>query len=132
MDNYDEIRYDIEKTESINKEILEAIPYEFPGKKTHVQISTPEFTSVCPWTGLPDFGDITVTYIPKENLVELKSLKYYLLSYRNVGILQEHIVNHVLDDLVQVIKPQYMKIEGYFNSRGGLDTRAIAEYGSLK
>lgn len=123
-----EQRYDIEDASSINRKTLEIIDYEYAGKKTKVEISTEEFTSVCPWSGLPDFGQIIIEYIPDKSLIELKSLKYYLLSYRNVGILQEHAVNRILEDLVKTCSPIKMKITGIFNLRGGLLTKAEAEY----
>lgn len=107
---------------------LEAIDYEYPGRDTVVEYYTEEFSSVCPWTGLPDNAKLTIKYIPNEKLVELKSLKYYLTSYRNIGILQEHAVNRILDDLVNLLKPKYMEITGDFLARGGISTRVVAKY----
>ena len=83
---------------------------------------------MCPWTGLPDFGGIFVRYVPDKKLIELKSLKYYLLTYRNVGILQEHAVIRILNDLVKICQPLSMVVEGDFALRGGMGTRAQAEY----
>ncbi len=124
----EERRYDIESIDTIDKDLLEIIDYEYEGKKTKVEVSTLEFTSVCPWSGLPDFGEILIEYIPQKSLIELKSLKFYLLSYRNVGILQEHAVNQILKDLVEACSPLEMKITGEFNLRGGLKTKASTEY----
>lgn len=125
---YEGIRFDIESEDVILVHILETIPYEYVGKDTEVIIPTNEFTSVCPWSGLPDFADIKISFIPNELLVEMKSLKYYLTSFRNVGIYQEHATNKMLEDLVALIKPKYMKIEALWNARGGLGTEVICEY----
>lgn len=125
---YEGIRFDIESEDVILKDILETIPYEYAGKDTEVTIPTNEFTSVCPWSGLPDFADIKIKFIPNEHLVEMKSLKYYLTSFRNVGIYQEHATNKILEDLVELIKPKYMKVEALWNARGGLGTEVICEY----
>ena len=83
-------------------------------------------------TGLPDFGCITIKYRPQKKLIELKSLKFYLLQYRNVGIFYEHVVNRILDDLVSIIKPKKMSVEGEFTARGGVTSRVIAEYQEAK
>jgi len=93
-----------------------------------VVYDTEEFTFVCPWTGLPDFARLVIRYIPARSLVELKSLKYYLTSYRNVGILQEHAVNRILQDLVQLLDPVSMVVEAEYRERGGIKTRAVARY----
>ena len=127
-DKYSEKRFDIQTEDAVDVAILEAIPFEYPGSTSEVVYETDEFTSVCPWSGLPDFGTIVITYIPGKKLVELKSLKYYLTSYRNVGILQEHAVNRILKDLVKLIKPQSMTIEAEYKERGGIWTRASARY----
>jgi len=127
-DKYKGIRFDIQDESVILVDILETIPYEYIGKKTEVMIPTNEFTSVCPWSGLPDFADIKVTYVPNEQLIEMKSLKYYLTSYRNVGIYQEHATNRILNDLVKCCDPLYMKIDADWNARGGLGTKVVVEY----
>ncbi|MGC8669285.1 MAG: preQ(1) synthase [Chthonomonadales bacterium] len=88
----------------------------------------PEFTSVCPITGLPDFGTITVEYVPDRKCVELKSLKYYLFGFRQQGIFYEAVVNRILDDLVAACAPRRMKVVGQFNVRGGISTTITAEY----
>ncbi|HEX7065831.1 MAG TPA: preQ(1) synthase [Bacillales bacterium] len=125
---YENIRFDTQSEEVILVDILETIPYEYPGKATDVTIPTSEFTSVCPWSGLPDYADMRIRYIPNEHLVEMKSLKYYLTSFRNVGIYQEHATNRILEDLVALLKPKYMRIEAIWNARGGLGTETVCEY----
>ena len=90
-----------------------------PNRDYTINISIPEFTSVCPKTGLPDFGEIRIEYIPDETCLELKSLKYYFLAYRNQGIFYEAVVNTILDDLVAVLEPREMVVTGEFAVRGG-------------
>ncbi|MDK2880845.1 MAG: 7-cyano-7-deazaguanine reductase [Clostridia bacterium] len=121
-------RWDVDSYDTIATEVLEAIPFEYPGSKTDVVYTDPEFTSVCPWTGLPDFGTLTITYVPGDKLVELKSLKYYLNSFRNVGILQEHVVNRVKEDLVKLLNPVSLTVEAEFRPRGGISTYVRADY----
>ena len=128
IDKYLGKRFDVQKQEAIDTAILETIPFEYPGSATEIVYETNEFTSVCPWTGLPDFAIMTIRYVPEESLVELKSLKYYLTSFRNVGILQEHAVNRILNDLVALLSPVSMTIDAQFNDRGGLKTRATVSY----
>jgi len=120
----------IEKPENVvKKKVLETIAYTYKGRRDiDITIQQPEFTSVCPMTELPDFGRITIKYRPDRKLVELKSLKFYLLQYRNVGIFYEHVVNQILDDLVDVVKPRWMEITGNFTARGGITTQATAVY----
>lgn len=114
--------------EAVASEALLAFDYEYPNQAQEIVISTDEFTAVCPWTGLPDQGILTVTYVPSETCVELKSLKYYFLSFRDVGIVQEHVVARVLRDLVGLLHPQRMRIDLDYNIRGGLHTVNSAEY----
>ncbi|MCM8900146.1 preQ(1) synthase [Caldicoprobacter algeriensis] len=128
MDKYSNKRFDVYGYDKIDTEVLEAMDYEYPARDTLVEYYTEEFSSVCPWTGLPDNAKLTIKYIPSNKLVELKSLKYYLTSYRNVGILQEHAVNRILDDLVNLLKPKYMEVIGEFVARGGISTRVTAKY----
>jgi len=127
-DKYAEKRFDICGEESIDVDVLESIPFDYPGSDTDVTYETDEFTCVCPWTGLPDFGTISITYLPKDKLIELKSLKYYLTSFRNVGIIQEHAVNRILNDLVKLIEPVSMTVEAEYKERGGIWTKAVAYY----
>ncbi|MEO0151910.1 MAG: preQ(1) synthase [candidate division WOR-3 bacterium] len=117
-----------QSVETISKDILLAIDYEYKGKDIFVEIIQPEFTSLCPITGFPDFAVIKIIYIPDEKIVELKSLKYYLLQYRNVGIFYESLVNKILEDLVSVIKPKYMEVICEFTPRGGIKTTVKAVY----
>lgn len=128
MDKYASRRFDIEKEEAIDSAVLEAIPFGYSGSATEVAYETEEFTFVCPWTGLPDFARLVMSYVPSCSLVELKSLKYYLTSYRNVGILQEHAVNRILQDLVQLLDPVSMVVEADYRDRGGIKTKAVARY----
>lgn len=128
-DSYASKRFDIQQEDAIDTAVLEAIPFEYPGSATEVVYETDEFTSVCPWTGLPDFARLVIRYLPQGSLVELKSLKYYLTSYRNVGILQEHAVNRILNDLVRLLQPVSMTVEAEYKERGGIKTKASASYG---
>ena len=97
-----------------------------------IRISLPEFTSVCPKTGLPDFATITIEYIPNKFCLELKSLKYYLLEYRDMGIFMENTANKILDDVVKAAKPKCARIIADFTPRGGLKSQIVAEYGKWK
>ncbi|HMK38588.1 MAG TPA: preQ(1) synthase [Bacteroidota bacterium] len=121
-------RYDAQNVSAIDVAALETFPYEYPGKDIIVSIDTDEFTAVCPWSGLPDFGTIRVDYVPGRVLLELRSFKYYLLSYRNVGIYQEHAVNRILEDLSRSAKPKWMKVTADYRIRGGVHTVASREY----
>lgn len=105
---------------------IETWPNQFPSYE--IVIDIPEFTSVCPKTGLPDFGLITIRYMPDKHCLELKSLKEYLFVYRNLGIFQENIVNQVLDDIVKAAKPVWAVVEGDFRPRGGIGTKVIAHH----
>lgn len=130
VDKYASRRFDIQSEDAIDSDVLEAIPFDYPDSATEVVYETDEFTFVCPWTGLPDFARLVLRYLPRHSLVELKSLKYYLTSYRNVGILQEHAVNHILQDLVQLLQPVSMVVEAEYRERGGIKTRVVARYDS--
>jgi len=110
------------------REKLETFENRYPGRDYKIQIVAPEFTSVCPKTGQPDFGTITITYTPRAKCVELKSLKLYLQSYRNEGIFYENVTNAILDDLVAVLAPQWMKIEAAFHPRGGITETVTAQH----
>ena len=131
-DKYAARRYDIQPENAIDVEVLEAIPFDYPGSATEVVYETDEFTFVCPWSGLPDFARLVIRYLPRHSLVELKSLKYYLTSYRNVGILQEHAVNRILQDLVSRLRPVSLMVTAEYRERGGMKTRATASYDSHK
>ena len=105
---------------------IETWPNQFPGYE--IVIADPEFTSVCPKTGLPDFGVITLRYMPDKLCLELKSLKEYLYCYRNLGIFQENIVNRVLEDVVRWSKPVWAEVKGEFRPRGGISTTVVARW----
>jgi len=111
-----------------DKNLLEVFKNEHPNRDYNIIHEAPEFTSVCPKTGQPDFGKITVEYIPDELCIELKSLKLYFNSYRNDGIFYESVTNKILDDLVDACKPRYMLITSEFNIRGGISSTIEAEY----
>ena len=121
-------RVSIRQDSAIDTECLMAFQYEYPEQETEVVIDTDEFTAVCPWTGLPDYGTLTVNYVPGDSCIELKSLKYYLLSFRDVGIVQEHAANRVLQDLVACCSPRRMKISLDYKVRGGIHTEVTVEY----
>ena len=107
---------------------LETFPNPRPERDYEIAIDCPEFTSVCPKTGLPDFGAIRITYTPDASCVELKSLKYYLIEFRNRGIFYEAATNQILDDLVGLLQPRRMTVVGDFSARGGITTKVTAEY----
>ena len=107
---------------------LKTISYEYPGKRIVIDIVTGEFTCVCPWTGQPDYATVKINYVPDVKCIELKSLKIYLQSYRNIGIVHESVVNNILEDLVRICKPLEIQITAEFNIRGGLKTTVSREY----
>lgn len=124
-----QIRYPIESPDVVKTDILVSLEYQYQGQRDiDIVIRQPEYTSVCPMTGLPDMGCITIAYRPHQKIVELKSLKYYLLQYRNVGIFYEHVVNRILEDLVSVLAPKYMEVAGDFTARGGITTKVTAVF----
>lgn len=110
------------------KELLETFPNPYPEREYSIETICPEFTSMCPKTGQPDFGTLTITYVPDEVCFELKSLKMYLQQYRNHGAYYEQVTNLILDDLVAVTSPRYMIIEAEFTPRGGIRTNVQVEY----
>jgi len=107
---------------------LEAFPNRNPGRYYKVILETEEFTCLCPITGQPDFAKIRIEYVPDSKIVESKSLKLYLWSYRNEGAFHEHVVNTILDDLVALLDPHYMKVSGVFNIRGGIGITVECQY----
>lgn len=115
-------RFDVHDETSIDVDALETFPYQYAGKEIVINIDTDEFTAVCPWSGLPDFAVIRIDYIPLNACIELRSLKYYLLSFRSVGIYQEHVVNRILNDLVRCASPRWMKVTADYRVRGGIHT----------
>ena len=106
---------------------LEAFPNHSPGRYYLVTLETDEFTCVCPATQQPDFATIKVEYVPDEKIVESKSFKLYIWSYRNEGVFHEHVVNKILEDLVETLDPHYCKVTGIFNVRGGIGITVEAE-----
>ena len=109
---------------------IETWPNQFPGYE--IVVDDPEFTSVCPKTGLPDFGIISIRYMPDKDCLELKSLKEYLQCYRNLGIFQENVVNQVLEDVVKWAKPVWAEVKGEFRPRGGISTTIVAKWPRTK
>jgi 7-cyano-7-deazaguanine reductase len=107
---------------------LETFANQFPGREYTIEIVCPEFTSLCPKTGQPDFGTITFTYTPADRCVELKSLKLYLQRFRNEGVFYEHIVNRLLDDFVSACRPRRCRVTGAFTPRGGITTTVTCTY----
>ena len=105
---------------------IETWPNQYAGYE--ITITIPEYTSICPRTGLPDFGTITIHYLPAKQCLELKSLKYYILAYRNLGIFYENAVNRILDDAVRACRPKWMVVRGEFSTRGGMRTTVEARY----
>jgi 7-cyano-7-deazaguanine reductase len=106
---------------------LETFENLYPNRDYTIQIVCPEFTSVCPKTGQPDFATLTILYVPDRRCVELKSLKFYLQQFRNEGIFYEHVTNRILDDLVAVVQPRQMRLVATFTPRGGISTTVTAE-----
>ena len=112
----------------IDTRCLMAFEYDYPEQPSEITIDTDEMTALCPWTGLPDYGTLTISYMPANLCIELKSLKYYLLSFRDVGIVQEHAASRILKDLVSLCQPGSMKVLLDYKVRGGLHTTVAVEY----
>jgi len=110
------------------RDTLESFDNQYPGRDYSIEIVCPEFTSVCPKTGQPDFGTLTFTYTPDRLCVELKSLKLYLQQFRSEGIFYEHVTNRILDDLVALLQPKRMNLQARFTPRGGITTTVTATY----
>ena len=115
---------------AITKPEIHVFPNPNPKRDYTITHVNPEFTSVCPMTGLPDFGTITIEYVPDDLCIELKALKYYYLSFRNRGIFYEAVTNEILDDMVSALKPRSLIVRGEFTTRGGL--HSIVEVGFIK
>jgi 7-cyano-7-deazaguanine reductase len=107
---------------------LETFPNPSPGRDYEIEIRCPEFTSVCPKTGLPDFGEIIIRYVPDERCLELRALKYYMIEFRNKGIFYEAVTNLILDELAAACGPRRMTVIGDFSARGGITTTVTASY----
>ncbi len=110
------------------KQELETFDNQFPGRDYSIQIVYPEFTSLCPKTGQPDFGTLVFDYVPDQKCVELKSLKLYLQRFRNEGIFYEHVTNFILDDFVSVLQPRSVSLLAQFNARGGMTSEILVDY----
>ena len=121
--------FPFEGVEALTPEVLETFPYEYPVREALVEIETDEWSCVCPFSGLPDYGTLAVSYVPSDVCIELKSLKYYLTSFRNVGIYQEHAANRVLEDLVACCAPRWMEVELDYRLRGGIHTVVTVAHG---
>ncbi|GGK23787.1 hypothetical protein GCM10008955_16720 [Deinococcus malanensis] len=128
-------RYDVQGLDAIDVAVLDTFPYvreddaaRYPGEPMDIEIITDEFSPVCPWSGLPDFGRLEIRYQPREKCVELKSLKYYLTSYRFVGIYHEHATRRLLADLTRLLDPLSMTIRCDYGMRGGLNTVCTVRY----
>ena len=112
---------------AIRTEILDTFPYG--GTRQTIEYSTREFSAVCPFSGLPDLGSVTIQYIPSQKCIELKSLKLYFFSFRNVGIYQEHATDRIFSDLWNLVRPTWMQIETVYATRGGIDAKCTIERG---
>ncbi len=122
-------KFNFSGEEAIRPEVLETFPYEYRGRDALVELDSDEWSCVCPFSGLPDFGRVVVRYIPSDRCIELKSLKYYLTSFRQVGIYQEHAAGRLLDDLVAGCDPKWMEIVLDYRVRGGIHTVVTVEKG---
>ncbi|SMB89379.1 preQ(1) synthase [Deinococcus hopiensis] len=128
-------RYDVQGLDAIDVAVLDTFAYvreddlaAYPGEPMEIEITTDEFSPVCPWSGLPDFGQLHIRYLPRDRCVELKSLKYYLTSYRFVGIYHEHATRRLLADLVKLLDPLKMEVRCDYGMRGGLNTVCTVRY----
>ena len=128
MGNKSKYQLFIKKPTGFSLPPLEVVDNSYSGRDYLVKFTIPEFTCVCPKTGLPDFATIRIEYAPGNSLVELKSLKYYIAGFRNLGIFHESVANRILDDIVKAAKPKRVKLEADFNVRGGIHTVVEAKY----
>ena len=117
-----------EKIRSLKTPKIDVWKNKYQDRDYVVDLTTDEFTCICPKTGLPDFATINIYYKPDETCIELKSFKYYLMFYRDVGIFHEHLANKILDDIVKACQPRWIKVEVIMNTRGGIQTTVTAEY----
>ena len=123
--SYEGLQKDIRRLKTPGIEVWKN---QYPDKVYTVNIEIPEFTCICPKTGLPDFATIKIEYSPRKYCIELKSLKMYTIFFRNVGVFHEHFVNKLMEDFVSASKPRWARITGVFNPRGGITTTVIKEY----
>jgi 7-cyano-7-deazaguanine reductase len=124
-DSYEGLQENIRKLKTPKIDVWKN---KYPDKEYIVNLEIPEFTCICPKTGLPDFAIIKIEYSPHKYCIELKSFKMYTIFYRNIGIFHEHLVNKILEDFVKACNPRWVKITGIFNPRGGITTTVIREY----
>jgi 7-cyano-7-deazaguanine reductase len=117
--------FEFQDEESIRADFLETIDYD--GNPQEVTYDTDEFTAVCPFSGLPDIGKVVIVYVPGRFLVELKSLKYYFISFRNVGIYQEAATNRIYSDLNALLRPKYLMVKTVYNIRGGITSTCVMD-----
>lgn len=127
--SYEDLQGHIRK---LKTPVIEVFKNQYADKDYTVRLSCPEFTCICPKTGLPDFATVYLTYIPDKTCIELKSFKLYLVAYRNVGIFHENLVNKVLEDVVKACHPRWAKVEGVVTPRGGIQTTVSVEYKKKK
>jgi len=116
----------------VDSSILLTLPFEYPKGRTVVTLTTDEFTCICPFSGLPDFASLSIAYIPRTKLIELKALKYYLYAFRNVKVYNEHVINRILIDLKKILSPQELTVEAEFTIRGGMRNKVSCSYHSKK
>ena len=121
-------RIQMQQENVVDSECLLVFDYEYNGTGIEISIDTQEFTALCPWTGQPDFGTLSINYVPNKVCIELKSLKYYLMSYRNVSIVQEHAANKIMKDITRICLPKSMTIDLDYQIRGGLHTSVKVNY----
>ena len=117
-----------DKIKKLKTPVIETWKNQYPERNYVITIDIPEFTCICPKTGLPDFADIKIEYSPQKFCIELKSFKMYTIFFRDIGIFHEHLVNKMLEDFVRAAKPRWAKVTGVFNPRGGITTTVSAEY----
>ena len=117
-----------DKIRNLNTPKIDVWKNKYPDKEYVITLDVPEFTCICPKTGLPDFAQIKIEYSPDKYCIELKSFKIYTIFYRNLGIFHEHVVNKFLEDFINACKPRWVRITGVFNPRGGITTTVSAEY----
>jgi 7-cyano-7-deazaguanine reductase len=119
--------FKFEKPQKIRADFLATFPYR--GKSQLIEYTTREFSAVCPFSGLPDIATVKIEYVPEKKCLELKSLKYYFVSYRNVGIYQEAATDKIFSDIYKILKPKYLKITTIYNTRGGIEATCVMEKG---
>lgn len=122
--SYDELQNNVKKMKMPEIEVWEN---KYQDRDYIIELDVPEFTCICPKTGLPDFGQVRIEYSPSKACIELKSFKMYIVAYRDVGIFHEHLVNRIMDDIVAAAKPKWIRVEGVINPRGGIQTTVVAE-----